>query len=473
MTAKRLAGVCVSLVLMACAAVAADPITIGSRLEPMIDDYLIETANGVAICLHAPTPRELAIVHDRPWEGNVCCYHTVFQDGDLYRMYYRGTHHDIKANKVSQEVTCYAESKDGVHWGKPDLGLVDFNGSKQNNIIWSGVGSHNFTPFRDTNPACKPEQRYKALASGKDMLLMALQSPDAIHWTLMQAEPVLTKGVFDSQNVAFWDSERGCYVEFHRGFRDVRDIMTSTSADFLHWTEPVFLQYPGAASEHLYTNQIAPYYRAPHILFGFPKRFMPGRKAVDLFDGDDGVSDGLFMTSRDGLTFKRWGEALIRPGLQPERWVNRNNMTAWGIVVTKPDVPGMPDELSIYSTESYYLGDSSKLRRFTSRVDGFVSLQAKSQVGEMVTRPLIFTGETLEINYSTSAAGSIRVEIQDAAGQPIPGFAIDDCPEIYGDQISRVVAWTAGSDVGKLAGQPIRLRFVMKDADLYSLRFHP
>jgi hypothetical protein len=470
----KLSGIAFLLLVSAASAATLD---LGTRLEPLVDDYLIESASGnVALALHAPTPREVALVHDQPWEGNVCCYDTVFQDGDRYRMYYRGAHFDLKTRKKAHpEVVCYAESRDGVHWTKPDLGLVEFRGSKQNNIIWSGPGTHNFAPFKDANPACKPAERYKALATRDDKAgtgLLPFVSADGIHWSPMQAKPVITKGAFDSQNIAFWDSTRNRYVEFHRGSHEgVRDIMTSTSTDFLHWSDPVWLDYPGAAKEHLYTNAITPYFRAPHIFFGFPKRFMEGRIAVKLFESSDGVSDGLFMTSRDGVTFHRWGEAFIRPGLQPERWVNRNNMTAWGIVATKSDLPGVPDEISLYSTEHYYQGDACRLRRFTVRPDGFVSLRADSRGGEMLTRPLRFSGKSLEINYSTSAAGSIRVEIQDAAGKPIPGFALADCPEIYGDQITRTVAWKHGNDLSKLAGQPIRLRFVMKDADLYALRF--
>jgi hypothetical protein len=177
------------------------------------------------------------------------------------------------------------------------------------------------------------------------------------------------------------------------------------------------------------------------------------------------------MTSRDGLVFHRWGEALIRPGLQIERWTDRNNMTAWGILITQSNLPGTPDELSIYSTENYGQAGSCRLRRFTARLDGFVSLRAGSHGGEFSTRPLTFTGKTLTINFSTSAAGSIRVEVQDLSGQPIPGFALDDCPETFGDRIDQVVAWKQGSDLSNLAGQPVRLRFVMKDADLYSIRF--
>jgi len=147
-------------------------------------------------------------------------------------------------------------------------------------------------------------------------------------------------------------------------------------------------------------------------------------------------------------------------------------MTAWGILVTRSDVPGTPDELSIYSAEGYYTGESCQLRRFTLRIDGFVSVRAPLAGGETLTKPIVFQGKRLEINFSTSAAGSVRVEIQDAGGQPMPGFALADSAEIFGDELARVVTWKGGSDVSKLAGRPIRLRFVLKDADLYALQFH-
>ena len=80
-------------------------------------------------------------------------------------MYYRGAHWDPKAKKAThREVTCYAESKDGITWTKPELGLFEFDGSKANNIVWDGGRtSHNFTPFRDTNPKCPPGRFWCAM----------------------------------------------------------------------------------------------------------------------------------------------------------------------------------------------------------------------------------------------------------------------------------------------------------------------
>ena len=112
------------------------------------------------------------------------------------------------------------------------------------------------------------------------------------------------------------------------------------------------------------------------------------------------------------------------------------------------------------------------LRRYAIRIDGFVSVAAPLSGGELLTRPLVFEGARLELNYSTSAAGSVRVEIQDAVGHPIPGFTLADNAELYGDSLRQTVHWKS-ADVGALSGKPVRLRFELRDADLYSFQFGP
>ncbi|MCI0514853.1 hypothetical protein L0128_16690, partial [candidate division KSB1 bacterium] len=373
-------------------------IVLGSRRELMVDDFLIEQSTDLIFKLHTPIPQNVAIVFDAPWEGNTSAYHTIFQDGPIYRMYYRGSDFDLNTKTSGPQSVCYAESRDGKSWYKPKLGLCDFKGSKKNNIVWNGTGTHNFTPFKDANPNTPAAERYKAVASHEDRLF-AFKSADGLHWSLLQAEPIITQGTFDSQNICFWDSVRQCYLAFHRDFRDgIRDILTSTSADFRNWSTPVWLAFDDALREHLYTNTILPYFRAPQLLLGFPMRFMPNRQLGA--HPNPGVSDGVFMTSRDGLHWRRWGEAFIRPGLQAARWINRNNMTAWGLLLTRADIPGLPDELSLYSTEGYYVKDC-RLRRFTLRQDGFVSLNATLSGGSFVTRVLVFAGTELHLNFAT------------------------------------------------------------------------
>jgi hypothetical protein len=132
---------------------------------------------------------------------------------------------------------------------------------------------------------------------------------------------------------------------------------------------------------------------------------------------------------------------------------------------------GNTKELSLYAREGGWVGTSCRLRRYTIRIDGFVSLSAPMAGGGMVTKPLVFEGNRLVINFATSAGGSVGVEVQDAAGQPIPGFALSDSPALFGNTIRKVVGWTGGEDVGALAGRPVRLRFELNDADLYSLQF--
>jgi hypothetical protein len=451
------------------------PIRIGSRLELFVDECLIGAMRGASLRLHPPEPREKILDFDKPWEGSSSAYVTVFKDGERYRMYYRGS-----PGSGESQVTCYAESSDGVRWAKPSLGIHAYNGSKDNNIVWVGLGSHNFAPFLDTNPKAPAEQRYKALAGGP---LLALVSADGIHWEKLRDEPVITEGAFDSQNVAFWDAERGpcaqpgpprpggrrggCYAAYFRIFRNgVRAIAHSTSQDFIHWSAPHPIDLGDTPQEHLYTNATTPYFRAPHILLAFPKRFLPTRKVMKDY-AEPGVSDGVFMSSRDGLHFdRRFMEAFLRPGRDIRNWTDRNNMIAWGVV------PTAPDEISIYYSQNYQ-HPTAHLRRGVLRTDGFVSVNAPYDGGELVTKPLVFEGNDLVINYATSAAGSVRVEMQDADGKPIEGRSLEDAQEIYGDEIERVVSWKAGGDLGALAGKPVRLRFVLKDADLYSLRFVP
>jgi len=177
------------------------------------------------------------------------------------------------------------------------------------------------------------------------------------------------------------------------------------------------------------------------------------------------------MSSRDGETFHRWREAFVRPGPEPDRWVCRNNLVAWGLVETASHLAGAPDEISLYVIEGYYQGESCRVRRHTMRVDGFVSASAGLEGGDVLTKPLTFTGDRLELNFSTSAAGGVRVEIQDNDGKPINGFSWDDCPEIFGDSIARTVVWKNDTDLSALADKPSRLRFSLKDANVYTFRF--
>jgi len=481
-----------------CTPVSAEaPVHIGGRRELLVDRSLIDTMRGgVALKLHTPTKHEVAIAFDQPWEGNSCGYPTVFQDGNIYRMYYRGHAYlleDPPLRMAQSEVVCYAESKDGIHWDKPALNLHTWPGvGTANNIIWPGSPeAHNFAPFKDTNPNCAPEARYKAVAGTVTTKgLLIFQSADGIHWSKIQEAPVVTKGAFDSHNTVFWDDAQQRYVMYVRMIEnELRHIARSYSTDFLSWSEPEPLTFPDSPPQQMYTNQIMPYPRAPHLLVGLPTRYVtrgmnPHIKELEpiavrnkIFEISDervgtDLTDSVFISSRDGLAFQRWNEAFLRPGPEEAgRWIYGDNYIAYGLYETPTDCDPCPNELSFLAHEGYWRAEH-RLRRYAIRLDGFVSMNADYGGGEFTTKPLLFDGAALTVNYATSAAGSLRVEIQDGSGVPIPGFTLEDAVEYYGDATDQALSWVGGAAVQPLAGKAVRLRFVLRDGDVYAFQFN-
>lgn len=457
---------------------AGEPIDIGSRRELFVDRLLIDRMDGVDLRMHCPVkaPRPASPLP-------TAAYATVIKDSDergaLFRAYWRDRDPSFTGKRESGdggEVVCYAESRDGHEWNFPNLGLHRVNGTRDNNVILAKLPwmLHNFCPFLDTRPGAPDHQRYKALAGhpgpgnkrGKakpGIGLFAFYSADGIHWE-KQGEAIPYRNewrhAFDSQNVSFWSQAEHQYVCYFRTWTSpdrLRSISRTTSKDFETWTDPVAMN-PNHPGEHLYTSQTHPYFRAPHIYVALPTRYVPGRGDPAASTDHNNATDVLLMTSRAGSTRydRTFGEAFIRPGPDPMAWLNRANYVALNVV------PTSPTEMSIYHRN----GD-----RYVLRTDGFASVHAGFRTGELVTHPLKFTGETLSVNVSTSAAGSLRVELLQPDGSPIPGFTLDECQVIFGDVIDRQVSWSDQSKLSTIAGQPVRIRLVLQEADVYSFQF--
>lgn len=488
----------------------------------LADRSLVERFSGAAsLRLHHPVPRELIPIADG---GETYRYMTVFEENGLFRMYYGLIR--IAGKRINgPERICYAESTDGKTWTKPALDLIADPGNRHRNIVWmedgdTRLGVGGFSPFRDDNPLCPPDQRYKAIAEAGPLAkkafgcngLVALASPDGLRWRLLEKRLIVSGGPgfsgYDSQNVAFWDSPRNEYRLYHRAvFREgplnvFRDVLTATSADFLHWSPRQRLSYPGAIPEQLYTNNIRPYFRAPHLFLGFPARYVERswgdaiaalpeterrKERIRINGAEPGVhdptggggqrvgtslTDTLFMISRDGLHFDRWDEAFIRPGLRTHNnWFYADNFQNWGLIQTAGSLEDSPPELSFYLTEGSRRHDSNLCRRYTLRMDGFASASAGRAGGELLTIPLPCSGDELLFNFSASAAGSVRVELQDAQGWPIPGFEAEHCVELLGDDLARPVCWEGSPDLAPFVGQLVKIRVLLNDVDLFSFRF--
>ena len=461
---------------------------VGSRRELFVDYLLIDRLDGARLKLHEPKPGGVAITYGSS-KGDVdshrSFYTTVLKDGDTYRMYYRGRGYERTARGFAS-LTCYAESKDGVHWTKPALGLVEVDGSRHNNVIL-GTGWQ-LCPFLDTRPGVSTDERYKGNARHEEGL-KGYVSADGIHWAESTGEVMVPNALsnhFDSQNAMFWSEAEERYILYARHkVEGKRAAARATSSDFAAWTEPTLMSYSDTGtttpSEHLYTNQTHPYFRAPHVYVSLPGRIFFDRRTLSPeeleyaereMDSKGGnpldCSDGVLLTSRAGTTRYDFTfmESFVRPGIGASNWTSRNNYPALGVVQTGPS------EMSLYVQRDYGQR-TAHLERLTLRLDGFSSLNAPYVGGEMTTKPFTFAGDELEINYATSAAGSIRVELQDEAGAPISGYTAKDCRELIGDEIERVIAWEGRSSIGALAGKAVRLRFTMRDADIYSFRFRP
>ena len=480
-----------------------EAINIGSRRELFVDYLLIDRLANASLRLHEPVSGGVAIRVDKPWEGAANFGLSVIKFGGRYMMYYRAMRTTDEADMNG--IGCVAESLDGMHWTKPALNLVPNAIWPDNNIVATDEGVPQFSfpcaPMVDTRPGVSASERIKIVESvplsgvrhtamsdpaGPKRLIFWC-SEDGYTFRKMDPQPELISdrlNCFDGGNTMFWSDVEQQYVLYYRWYDDkwgkgYRTMARTTSKDLLHWTDSEPMTYGDTPREQFYVNNTQPYFRAPHLYIAPAARFMEKRRVITdeealsiglrvghgLFYGGD-VSDGVLLTSRAGSTVydRTFMETFVRPGLGAGNWVSRTNYPLTGIF------PNGPEQVMFFVAR-HYMQETWYVERLLLRTDGFASVSAPWAGGEMITKPMIFSGKELEINFRAGAPGFVRVEVQTAAGKPIPGFTLDDCPEVRGDAIERVVAWTQGADVSRLAGQPVCLRFVMKDADLFSLKF--
>ena len=462
---------------------------VGNRREFFWDETMIDVSKTTATPrIHEFVRRESVLTHDEAWEGDGSNYHNLVCDNDLYRLYYLGW-----STTGSDGIrVCYAESKDGIHWVKPKLGLRDYNGSKENNIILDKTDFRfdNFYVFIDKNPTCAVDEKYKGIASNGNGVLIYFYSSDGINFK--KGSQFSVKGEFDSMNVIFWNEESRKYMGFIRDFHGLtdpanlwsglRDIRYIESEDFMTWSEPKLLDFGDADDYALYTNCVSQYYRGKHVLVGFPTRYVERKEWTDTFDQLTGkekrlaryklqprygltTTDCIFMTSRNGYSWKRYDEALHRPGPEePHNWVYGDGYPAIGMIETPGSFPGTDNEISMFMVANHWMEIPAELYRYTIRTDGFVSYHATYKPQILTTKPFIFEGDELLINFSTSAIGYMYIKIKDENSNEINSY------ELFGDKIDRQVGFKDGV-LSQFKGKPVVMEIKMSDADIYAFIF--
>ena len=486
-------------------------INVGSNRECFFDGYLInEEKTTAAFRQHSPIRRETLIKFDKPWEGSGSTSQCIVFDGEKYRLYYIGR--KMIVNTIGKDeflggsyYHCYAESSDGLNWERKNLNMFELEGSRENNIIsarntvWHGP----MYVFYDENPDCPKDEKYKMIASAiKKNELFSVPSADGIHFDYTKQTTISTGGFYDSMHACFWDKTAGkyrCYFRnyhFPKGYDGPltnahlkeaypirkRGISYCESSDFIHWSEDVEIDMGDAEDIQLYENHVMPYYRAPQMIIGFPTRYthrlawnetieeLPAtdvrkrRTAQELRFGT-ATTDCTFMCSRDGVKFKRYDEAFIRPGPENKNnWFYGFGYPAYGLFESPSTVAGEENEISFLLPESDWV-EPVELVRYSIRRDGFVSLHAGgSKEEQIVTKQFIYDGEELYANISTSALGYAYFTLTDWRGQ-----SVTSC-EVFGDCTDKRIPFD--KDVVKnLSGKAVTMTVRLKDADIYAIRF--
>jgi hypothetical protein len=489
----RLIALATVVLLAARTALSDEALVLKNRRELFVDNFLVQETSGVEFRLGVPLSAGTALKFDRPWEGRWGAYVTVLSAAGKFQMYYRG---GFGATN-NEDLTCYAESSDGITWVRPNLGLFEVKGSKDTNVVmpmgeptWA---THNFSVFYDGREGVPAGERYKAVGGGagnNPLLkfsglvrgLYRFVSADGIHWRRLPGEPLFTGYALDSQNVLTWLSAEQCYAIYLRtwtgdrkgvkfAYNSIRTIARSVSKDFANWSEPERMTFDPPPVEDLYTNAAHPYFRAPQIVIAMPFRFVRDRRVLDdetlkKFDIErsmwKGVSDAILMTSRGGTRFDRkFMESFVRPGIDPSSWAARSNMPGCGVIQTSAT------EMSFFIVRGYS-SNEARIDRMALRLDGFASLRAGYAEGHARTKNVKLDGKRLSLNLATSASGGARVVLLDERGAEIPGFGSADAIEIVGDAIDLSAAWKGNRNLAELKGRVVQIKFLLRDADLYS-----
>ncbi len=495
----------------------------------MLDEMFLERAEDVGLEINPPRKAGVVLGPERTWEEYRVVPLAVVEDRGVYKMWYgcvaayraetpsitcprcklaqdgrnvvctRCGWPTIGVDRIQQEVMglAYAESNDGIEWQRPNLGLEEFRGSKENNLVPGLTGA----TVPSLNPRGPDEQRFMGLVEHKGAIWIAT-SPDGVRW-MRKPKPALPFAA-DTTNQILYDPQRGKYVAFLRGFPGRRTTVR-TEFDSLDESLLPFVdrnRKAGTTGVHYITdeletvldrdsedpaidldiNNLSASLYAPGVYLGVAGIFRhypgdtkaEGRRGHRYFvQGNDGSFGNQLVVSRDG---RRW--------LRPDRrdYVANGPLGSMdgGLILVAAGIVARENELY-----QYYFGQRvthgvfrpgydrhvGAAFRLVQEKDRFLGLASRSRVGRFTTPPIRHGGGRLELNIDCGGLGEAFVAILDVEGRPVPGFDREDCDPIDLNQPRHIVAWRGNSNLDPLAGRPIRLQFFLRNAKLYTFCF--
>ena len=464
----------------------AGTVNVGTRKHLFVDEVLVERKENVSLTPNPPTRYDLTDFRcDRPWEptprfgAGMPDLAGIWDDGgELGMLYTNGGMWGGKPHAV-----CLATSRDGLHWTKPDLGVTAWDGSLENNIVLPNASQG--MAFRDPNPATPAAERYKYVAWCWGRGFYVFTSGDKIHWR--RNETLALPFDPDGSIGIYWDDQAGLYRGYLRALKsqptyravvrvETRDIMKSwpfnlVAVPITHsWAmpKPISGELPFVdAGGEVYRFYSHKYGAAPDVFLAFPWRYIR----------DANVRPGsVMMTSRDGVQWKIFeppyyfaagfnfgGRTVLEALMEPALIVRGDEVWQYG-TVRFTEHGG-----ALYGGVEHEGGYFDSLLRLVQRLDGFVSLDAGTTTGTVMSKPLAFGGRSLTLNVA--AKGAVRVALLDESGKPLPGYRLEDCDPVRSDSVRQIVTWKGKPDVGALAGKTVRLQFEMTDAKLYAFQF--
>ena len=458
-----------------------------------LDPAFVTASAGTTLTVNPPQRSEIVIRRDRPWESfMITFYLSVIDDGGKLRMWYN-TRESTKIVHLA-----YAESIDGVHWEKPNLGVAERAGSKANNLV--GVSSIEGNVFRDPHARTEAERYVYVTTVFKGGGIYRFTSPDGLLWRRDSA-PLLPFEA-DSQNVTLWDDQLGRYVLFFRSWHreDPKEHwrrLVRLETDRLDRPLPIKPSGAGAQKNEptrdpfivdeaptvfacderdpdltdVYTNAIQRYPLAPEWYVGFPSIYRHDHKSRVR---NDGRTESQFIASRDGVAWQRYSrEPYLRPGLAGSESGNMVYIGA-GMVVRGDEI--WQFGTGFRTTHGDTIGRQKEsdgvIFRHVQRVDGFVSLDFSPAGGQATTAPVMVNGSTLRLNLDTGALGELRVALRDpVSGRDLAGFSAADCDPLQLNATGAVTSWQGRRDLTSLQGRHVQVVLSGARTKVYSFRF--